>query len=218
MKRNAFGQLILDRHPFLRFNAPGDGGDGGGGNGSGDGGNNGYTPPATQEELDKIITARTARAEKKAREDEAAKFKDYNDLKAKADQFDAAQAKQGEPKTANEKTQKELEDLRKQLDDVKAQGDQDRQALIAERTQSALNKALEGRTLKPSALTADRSSFVKDGKVDADAIKEWAEEHSTENPVEKKRIPGQGERNGDVTGLEAGRAAYERRHPQKKQQ
>lgn len=44
-----------------------------------------YTPPASQEELDRIIGERLAR--------ERAKFDDYDDLKAKADKFDEAEAK-----------------------------------------------------------------------------------------------------------------------------
>lgn len=44
------------------------------------GGNSGFTPPATQEELNRIIAERISR--------EKAKFADYNDLKTKASQFD----------------------------------------------------------------------------------------------------------------------------------
>lgn len=42
-----------------------------------------YTPPATQGDLDRIITERVSR--------ERSKYADYADLKAKAKQFDAAQ-------------------------------------------------------------------------------------------------------------------------------
>lgn len=52
---------------------------------SNDGGNDsGYTPPATQAELNKIISERVAR--------EKAKVADYNDLKAKAAKFDEIDA------------------------------------------------------------------------------------------------------------------------------
>jgi hypothetical protein len=48
---------------------------------SNDGGNNsGFTPPATQEELNRIVTDRVNRVK--------AQFGDYNDLKAKAAKFD----------------------------------------------------------------------------------------------------------------------------------
>lgn len=51
----------------------------------GDGGNSGYTPPATQDELDRIITDRLTR--------ERAKFEGFEDFKAKAAQFDAIKDK-----------------------------------------------------------------------------------------------------------------------------
>lgn len=53
-----------------------------GGTSGGDdkGGDSGYTPPATQEDLNRIIADRVAR--------ERAKYGDYKDLKAKAAQFD----------------------------------------------------------------------------------------------------------------------------------
>jgi hypothetical protein len=49
-------------------------------NESNDGGNSGFTPPASQDELNKIISERVAR--------ERAKFADYTDLKSKAAKFD----------------------------------------------------------------------------------------------------------------------------------
>lgn len=52
---------------------------------SNDGGNNsGFTPPATQDELNRIIAERVTR--------ERAKYGDYNDLKAKAARFDELDA------------------------------------------------------------------------------------------------------------------------------
>lgn len=44
------------------------------------GGNGGFTPPASQADLDKIISERLAR--------ERAKFSDYEDLKSKASEYD----------------------------------------------------------------------------------------------------------------------------------
>ncbi|WIB25421.1 hypothetical protein [Curtobacterium sp. MCSS17_015] len=66
--------------PRLRFT--GDGGDGGGGGNESTGGDGGgqYTPPATQEDLNRIIESRLAR--------EREKFKDYDDLKAAKGKYD----------------------------------------------------------------------------------------------------------------------------------
>lgn len=66
------------------------------------GGNAGtYTPPATQEDLDRIIEQRLAR--------ERAKFADYEDLKAKAEAHDAYVESQ---KTDDQRRAEELEALR----------------------------------------------------------------------------------------------------------
>lgn len=52
---------------------------------SNDGGNNsGFTPPATQDELNRIVAERVAR--------ERSKYADYSDLKAKAAKFDEIDA------------------------------------------------------------------------------------------------------------------------------
>lgn len=50
------------------------------GEGDNGGSSGGYTPPATQDELNKIVEARLAR--------ERAKFADYDDLKTKASEYD----------------------------------------------------------------------------------------------------------------------------------
>lgn len=62
------------------------------------GGNSGFTPPATQEELNRIIADRISR--------EKAKFSDYNDLKAKASEFDKlADAQKSETQKALERAE-----------------------------------------------------------------------------------------------------------------
>lgn len=87
-------------NPFLRLMTAGEGGDGGdagagaggagnnsgeggaaAGAGAGQGGNSGnYTPPASQEELDRIVSDRLAR--------ERAKYADYDELKTKVTEFE----------------------------------------------------------------------------------------------------------------------------------
>ena len=64
---------------------------------SNDGGNNsGFTPPATQDELNRIVAERVAR--------ERGKYADYNDLKAKAAKFDEIDAQsKSEVEKATEK-------------------------------------------------------------------------------------------------------------------
>lgn len=62
------------------------GGDNGGSNGGGGDGGNTWTPPATQEEFNRIISERLGR--------ERSKYADYADLKDKATQFDQLTASQ----------------------------------------------------------------------------------------------------------------------------
>lgn len=202
MKRNAFGQLIsLDSHPFLRF--AGEGGDGGGKE---------FTPPASQEELDKIVNGAVARTHKQ--------YEGHDDLKAKAQKWDAyeAEAAKNKPKPTDDDKPAGMsqEDVDKRIEDARAA---DRLELALERVNDQFDKALGGRTFSAAALFAlDRKQFVKDGKAaDTEAIKEWVEKNSTAvEPVDQKRrrIPGQGERDGNATGgsVSAGRDLYDENH------
>jgi hypothetical protein len=76
-----FGPRKLGRLDLMGIRFVGEGGTGD------EGANNAYTPPATQEELDRIIGDRLGR--------ERDKFKDYDALKDKATKYDAAQTNGG---------------------------------------------------------------------------------------------------------------------------
>lgn len=206
MKRNAFGQLIsLSSHPFLRF--AGEGGEGGGKE---------FTPPASQEELDKIVNGAVARTHKQ--------YEGHDDLKAKAqkwDAYEAAEAEKNKPKPTPDDKPAGLsqEDVDKRIEEARAA---DRLELALERVNDQLDKALEGRTFSASALFAlDRNQFVKDGKTaDADAIKEWVEKNSKaveQADPKRRRLPGQGERDANATGgtVSAGRDLYDETHKKK---
>lgn len=214
MKRNAFGQLI-PASPFLRFFAPVD--DAAGGAGGGGGGKE-FTPPATQEELDRIVTDRATRAERKAREEERAKYADYDSVKADAEKFRAANAPK--PKDDDKPAGVTETDVDKRINDALAAKDLE---LAVERVGDRLDKDLEGRTYSASALLSlDRKQFVKDGKtVDTDAIKEWVEKNSQAlevvEPKRRRGIPGQGDRDGNATGgsVQAGRDLYNETHSKK---
>lgn len=211
MKRNAFGQLV-PALPNLRFFAPVD--DAGGGN---DDKPKEFTPPKSQEEFDRIISERAARAERQAREDERKKFADYDDVKADAEKFRAAEAA-AKPKTDDKPTPGVSEgDVDKRINDALAA---ERLELALERVNDQLDKALEGRTYAASLLlTLDRKQFVKDGKAaDTDAITEWVKENSKviEQPEPRRRqIPGQGDRDSNATGgsVQSGRDIYNDQKP-----
>lgn len=211
MKRNAFGQLI-PATPRLRFFAPVDES-----GGSGTGGKE-YTPPATQEELDRMMADRASRAERQAREDERSKYPDYEALKADAQKFRAAQAdSKNKGKTDDTPAGVSEDDVDKRITDALAA---ERLELALERVNDQLDKALEGRTFAASALiTLDRTKFVKDGKsADMEAIDKWVKENSQEvEKVEPRRrqIPGQGDRDSNATGgsVQSGRDRYNDQKP-----
>lgn len=209
MFRNAFGQLFGYAHPTLRFVTEPAGGGGGGGD---------YTPPATQEDLNRIVTERASRAERQAREDERAKYSDYDALKADAEKFRAAQAA-AKPKDKDDDAPKGVseDDVDERITTALAARDLE---LGLERVNDQLDKALEGRSFAASkVLGLDRKQFVKDGKfADTDAIKDWVEKNSTEieKPEPRRRqIPGQGDRDSSATGgsVQTGRDLFNDRKP-----
>lgn len=219
MKRNAFGQLGVSSashfyRPFLRYFAPvdGEGGDGdgeGGDGGSGDGGSE-FTPPSSQEELDRIIASRVARAERSAREDERRKL--TQEPKPKGDGEGKANAHEGAVSG---------DDVDKRINEALAA---ERLELALERVNDGLDKALEGRTYAASKLfNLDRKQFVKeDGKtVDTGALKKWVDENSKEiestDSKGRRPIPGQGSRDANATGgsVSSGRDLYHETHKKK---
>lgn len=212
MKRNAFGQLI-PTGLHLRFFAPAEGE----GAGSGGGGSE-FTPPASQEEFDRILNDRLARERKK--------FDGHEDFKAKAAKFDAqeaaAAAKLSGSKPGDKVDEPPAGLSREEVDRLLQEGrDADRLELALDRVNDALDKALEARTFAASLLiTLDRSQFVAaDGKsVDTTALADWVKEHTTEaeapEPMKRRRLPGQGERGSSATGgsVSAGRDLYDDNH------
>ncbi|MFT4281182.1 hypothetical protein [Microbacterium sp.] len=215
MKRNAFGQLI-STNPYVRFFAPKEGEGGGGGGGE-------FKAPASQEELDRIVTDRVSRAERKAREDERAKLADYDDLKKDAEAFRAAKAAEdakNKPKDGDKPAGVTETDVDKRINDALAA---ERLELAKERAGDALDKALEGRSFTASkVLNLDLTQFVaEDGKsVDKAKLDAWVKENTAEALVtetKRRRLPGQGERDGNAKGgsVSAGRDLYDENHPKK---
>jgi|GEM_PF-2677855 hypothetical protein len=217
MKRNAFGQLGCSfapayHRPFLRYFD--------GENGAGGGAAKEFKAPESQEELDRIVSERARRAEQKAREEERAKFPDYDALKSDAEKFRAANAPK--PKDNDGKTTPlSQEDVDKRIEEARAA---DRLELALERVGDQLDKALEGRTVSASKLFAlDRKTLVsQDGKnVDTEALKQWVEANSTavETTEPRRRpIPGQGNRDTNATGgsVQSGRDLYDEKHSKNK--
>lgn len=203
MKRNAFGQLIPASN-YIRF-ADGDGaGAEGGGKTDTD-----ADRTFTQADIDRIVADRASRADRAAREDERKKFEDYDSLKADAEKFRAAK---DEKKTPDEKLDERLTAAEQRAQQAADDNAKLREELLTERVQSAYKSAATGRALNPEAVFAfNPKSFVNDGAVDANAIKEWVEKNSTEAPKGQQRVPGQGDRDSNATGgsVQSGRDLFD---------
>lgn len=138
--------------------AGGEGGDGGDkGDKGGDGGKgDGFTAPASQADLDRIIQERVAR--------ERAKYADYNDMKAKAEAHDKA--------LADAKT-----DAEKAIDAARAEGEKSALGRANTVLVSAEARALAAEAkfrnpgLAVQALDLADVRVGDDGTVDADALK-----------------------------------------------
>jgi hypothetical protein len=135
-----------------------------------------------------------------------------------------------------QKLQKDNQDLRsaqqtdadKAIEKAREEGREEgrnefRPALFKERATNALQKALSGRVPDAGALLGLDvvSAFVKDGKVDQDAVKAWVEQNSeaSSTTTQKKAIDlGQGKRPQvtDAAG-DRGRGEAARRFAKKKQ-
>jgi hypothetical protein len=210
---STFGPCKLSKLQLMgiRFVENGGDGTGAGGDGSGDDANKGggagdgkggdgkssFTPPSSQDELDRIIATRLSR--------ERANFADYDELKQKAAERDRLIE---EAKTADQKA----------IDAARDEGRNEvREVLAAERVSNALAKALTGRVPDAAALLdLDRKQFIKDGSADLDKIQAWVSEHSTEpEKQQKKGDPGQGRQDDGNGSISAGQSAYEARHPRK---
>lgn len=110
-----------------------------------------FTPPASQEDLDRIIGERLAR--------ERAKFVDYDDLKAKATKYDEAEAKN---KTEAERLADELAKARQRAADLERDAVRARVAATAglpvELITGATEDECQAQATAITKLLADRTS------------------------------------------------------------
>ncbi len=164
--------------------------------GANDGGKGGFTPPADQAALDKIIETRLAR--------EQAKFKDHDTFKAAAEEL--ARLKASKPD--GEKTSEEIAEAAREEGRTEV-----RQILAVERVNNALTAALVGRAINPNVLVMgfDKSQFISGDGADTDAIDAWVKANSTEVKSGGQAIPGAGERDSTANGgtVQAGRDLYD---------
>ena len=131
------------------------------------------------------------------------KYEGFDDIKAKAEKFDALNAAGGSGKSSDELAEEAREQGRAEV----------RATLAVERVDSALKDALSGRALNPTVLVLgfDKKQFIKDGGADTDAITKWVADNSTEIKTGNRRDPGQGGRDSRSTGgsVQAGRDLFD---------
>lgn len=195
--------LRARRSPFiLTFNGDG-GADGGGGSSNGGGDNSGDGKGGRSPETNSPnFPANTPRADMtpeqqiaydrwqgRKHEERLRGFGDWTPEKIKALE-----------KERDELRDKGLSDAEKAIEAAKEEGRAEVRAVLnRERATTALQKALEGRVPDAGALLAlDVNTFIVEGKVDAAAVKAWAEDNSTEagKPQQQKKHVdlGQGHR------------------------
>lgn len=143
-------------------------------NGGEKGGNAGnYTPPATQDDLDRIVETRLAR--------ERAKYADYEDLKRKAEELDRIQREQ---MSEADRLRAELEEERRRRTEV------EREAL---RTRIAAEKGVPAKLL-----TGDTEEALI---ASADALLEFLGQQP--EPRRGARVPGEGRQPGSPADPQA---------------
>lgn len=172
----------------IRFMADGDGA--GEGAGGGD-----YTPPATQADLDRIITDRLARATAKVE----AKFEGFDDFKAKAEKFDAIK----DTPVADAAALAKFADLESRVTEATTRATTAEQAAAAIATENARLAVATDKGLAKEHLALLTATTREALEVQADAILKLTSGSG--------RVPGQGGRDANAAGgsVSAGRELFE---------
>lgn len=114
-----------------------------------------YTPPATQADLDRIVTERIGR--------ERSKYADYDDLKAKADQFDKLEEAN---KTELQKEKDRADKAEAELGTLRAEKARNELAAEVAKAKGVPAHLLSGTTKEQLEAHADslKSHFAPEGK------------------------------------------------------
>lgn len=169
--------------------------------GSGAGGGTGYKAPESQDELDRIISARLQRQEASLNE----RYKDFDALKTKADQFDRLQ-QSGSGQPADVTAQ--LQQFEQRVTAAETSASQTQEQLTATQTELARKDVALTKGIGKEQLPLLTATTKDELEKQADAILALTRGSG--------RVPGQGGGGGDApSGLDAGRAEWEKRHPKK---
>jgi len=171
--------------------------------GSGAGGGTGYKAPESQEELDRIISARLQRQETSLNE----RYKDFDSLKSKAEQFDRLQqsgAGSGQPADVTA----QLQQFEQRVTAAETTATQTQTQLTETQTELARKDVALDKGIGKEQLPLLTATTKDELEKQADAILALTRGSG--------RVPGQGGGGGNApSGLDAGRAEWEKRHPKK---
>lgn len=181
----------------IRFVNENEGGENNNGGGSGE--NNQWTPPASQEEFNRIIADRLSR--------DREKFKDYDTLRNKAEQFDRLQQSgtgAGQPADVTA----QLQQFEQRVTAAETTATQTQTQLTETQTELARKDVALDKGIAKEQLPLLTATTKEELEKQADAILALTRGSG--------RVPGQGGGGGDApSGLDAGRAEWEKRHPKK---
>lgn len=127
-----------------------------------------YTPPATQDDLDRIVETRLAR--------ERAKFADYEDLKRKAARLDEIEREQ----------MSEADRLRSELE-------QEREARVKVEREALVHRIASEKGVPAHLLTGDTEEALT---ASADALLEFRGQQQGEQTRRGAQVPGEGRQPG----------------------
>lgn len=160
-----------------------------------------FTPPASQEDLNRIISDRLSRQKEKLEKENAEKFADYDDLKAKASSLDEIEeARKSELQKATERAEAAEKAVAERAEvDAKREAEEKAKRELAEvRDAVAKEKGVDASVL--------RGGSREDLEAHADSIKSLIGSSSV---VSKS---GTGGDSLKVSSLDAGRDLYNSKH------
>jgi len=165
--------------------------------GAGAGGGSEYTPPATQEELDRIIGDRLGR--------ERDKFKDYDALKDKASKYDAAQAAGGAGSGQNDDVTQRLSQFEERVTAAERTANETQTELETTRVELVRSQVALDKGIAKDDLILLTATTKEDLEKQADRI--------VKLNAGSGKIPGQGAGGGSGSGtVAAGRELFDNKH------
>jgi hypothetical protein len=165
--------------------------------GGGAGGGSEYTPPATQEELDRIIGDRLGR--------ERDKFKDYDAIKDKASKYDAAQAGGGAGSGQNDDVTQRLTSFEERVTAAEKTTTETQNELEATRVRLVRSEVAIDKGIAKDDLILLTATTKEDLEKQADRI--------VKLNAGSGKIPGQGAGGGSGSGtVAAGRELFDSKH------